>query len=176
MCLVSLCSVALRHDVNVSMFHLNPRPTSYDVPCWGDAATPATTGTNHISPADTEQTKLYYYSNRNGWVLVIVRISMNWCVDGFQWWIEWCCDKLGKWILTARTCRLNMKHRHVQTFDTSTMNPFIDRFIGNCENIGISWFEWIQSAFRLAHSLYLSFTHSHTLAHSHCVWALRAWR
>lgn len=42
-------------------------------------------------------------------------------------------------LLTARTWRLNMKHRHVQTFDTSTMNPFIDRFIGNCENIGISF-------------------------------------
>lgn len=43
-------------------------------------------------------------------------------------------------ILTARTCRLNKKHMQVHTFDTSTMMPFSVRFIGNCENIGISFF------------------------------------
>lgn len=40
------------------------------------------------------------------------------------------------WSLTARTCRLNMKHRQVHTFDASTINAL--KFIWNCENIGIS--------------------------------------
>lgn len=39
-------------------------------------------------------------------------------------------------IHTALTCRLNMKHRHVHTFDASTTNAL--KFIWNCDNIGIS--------------------------------------